>query len=142
TSGDVLIVQGEAIVALEAVATSLANPGISALNIVTSPYSRRFGAWLRRGGAEVTDLAAAAGMPLPLADFEKALAARPSTNLVALAHAESASGILNPLPGITSLARRNGAVVVVDAVASVGGHHLDLDELGIDVAVIGAQKAL
>ncbi len=35
--------------ALEAVATSIATPAISALNIVTSPYGKLFGDWLRRG---------------------------------------------------------------------------------------------
>ena len=51
--GDVVIVQAEAIVALEAAATSLARPGLKALNIVTSPYGLFFGAWLRRGRADV-----------------------------------------------------------------------------------------
>jgi aspartate aminotransferase-like enzyme len=142
TSADLLIVQGEAIVALEAVATSLAHPGISALVVVTSPYGRRFGAWLRRGGAKVTEVVAAPGMPVPPGTVERALARHPSTDLVSLAHAESASGILNPLAEIAGLARRHGAAVVVDAVASVGGHALDLDRLGVDIAVIGPQKAL
>jgi aspartate aminotransferase-like enzyme len=142
TSGDVLIIQGEAIVALEAVATSLASPGVRALNILTSPYGQRFGAWLRRGGAQVTDVVPASGLPVSVEAFQEALAERPSTNLVALAHAESASGILNPLTPIAGLARSHGAALVVDAVASVGGHPLDVDLLGIDIAVTGAQKAL
>ena len=58
---DVLLVQGEAIVALEAVATSIASPDIRALNVVTSPYGKWFGDWLRRGGADVTDVTAPAG---------------------------------------------------------------------------------
>jgi aspartate aminotransferase-like enzyme len=57
-------------------------------------------------------------------------------------HAESASGILNPLPEIARLAKDRGAVIVLDAVASFGGHALDIDRLGIDIAVVGPQKAL
>ena len=74
--------------------------------------------------------------------FASALDATPGVNLVSLVHAESASGILNPLPEIARLAKARGAVVVLDAVASFGGHELDIDGLGIDIAVIGPQKAL
>lgn len=142
TGNDVLPVQGEAIVALEAAATSLATPAVRALNVVTSPYGRMFGAWLRRGGAEVTDLVAEPGLPATTAAFAEALAARPDTNLVAVVHAESATGILNPLPEIARLAKARGALLVVDAVASAGGHALDVDALGIDVCAAGPQKSL
>jgi aspartate aminotransferase-like enzyme len=140
TASDVLLVQGEAIVALEAVATSLAEPGLRALNVVTSPYGAWFGRWLARGGAEVTDLAAPPGRPIAAGAVAEAL--RPGTGVVALVHAESATGILNPLPEIAALARRQGALLVVDAVASVGGHWLEVDALGADVVVVGPQKAL
>lgn len=142
TKNDVLPIQSEAIVALEAVAASIASPGVAALNVVTSPYGALFGEWLRRGGAAVTDLAAEPAKPISLAAFQAAFDAAPGINLVSLVHAESASGILNPLPEIARLAKARGAAIVLDAVASFGGHELDVDALGIDVAVIGPQKAL
>jgi aspartate aminotransferase-like enzyme len=141
TRNDVLLVQGEAIVALEAAATSLARPGVSALNIVTSPYGAWFGNWLRRGGATVADLAASPGKPIAEGAVAAALGAT-AFDMVTLVHAESASGILNPLPGIAELAHSAGALLVVDAVASFGGHPLELDALGIDLAVVGPQKSL
>src|SRR5690348_15944419 len=94
TKNDVLHIQGEAILALEAVAAILARTAVSALNIVTSPYGRWFGAWLRRGGADVTDLVAEPGRPITVDAFSAALGARRRTSLVALSHAESASGVL------------------------------------------------
>ncbi|WP_454856869.1 pyridoxal-phosphate-dependent aminotransferase family protein [Rhizobium binxianense] len=142
TANDVLLVQAEALVALEAAAASLARPGLAALNIVTSPYGGWFGQWLQRGGADVADIVAAPGLPVEMEAIARALDANPQIRLLALVHAESASGILNPLPGILELARGRGIVTVVDAVASVGGHTLDVDALGIDIAVIGPQKAL
>jgi aspartate aminotransferase-like enzyme len=142
TKNDVLLIQGEAIVALETVATSIATPAISALNVVTSPYGVLFGEWLRRGGATVTDLAAEPAKPVSVYAVASALNTRRGINLVSLVHAESASGILNPLPEIAALARAHGAAIIVDAVASFGGHHLDVDELGLDLAVIGPQKSL
>ncbi len=141
TRNDVLLVQSEAIVALEAAATSLARPGLAALNIVTSPYGAWFGTWLRRGGATVTDLVAAPGQPIAAAAVEAALAAG-RADVVALVHAESATGILNPLEAIAGLTRAAGALLVVDAVASFGGHALAVDALGADIVVVGPQKAL
>lgn len=142
TRNDVLLVQGEAIIALEAVAASVAGREMHALNIVTSPYGAWFGEWLRRGGAQTVNLAAAPGLPVTVAAAEQALRDHPETNLVALVHAESATGILNPLPDIAQLAHAAGALVVADCVASVGGHALDVDALGLDIVVIGPQKAL
>ena len=142
TKSDILLVQGEAIVALEAVATSIASPAVSTLNVVTSPYGKLFGDWLRRGGATVADVTAAPARPITVDAFAAALDVAPGVNLVALVHAESASGIVNPLPEISRLAKARGAAVVLDAVASFGGHELDIDGLGIDIAVIGPQKAL
>ncbi|MBB4237303.1 pyridoxal-phosphate-dependent aminotransferase family protein [Rhizobium esperanzae] len=139
---DIVLVQAEAVVALEAVAVSLARPGLSALNIVTSPYGGWFGQWLRRGGAAVRDIVTEPGLPIEIEAVARALDARPEIDVLAVVHAESASGILNPLPEILALARAHGIVTVVDAVASVGGHEFDVDELGIDIAVIGPQKAL
>lgn len=141
TRSDVLLIQGEAVVALEAVASSLGRPGLRALNVVTSLYGSWFGAWLRRAGAEVRDLTAPPGKPVAAADVGAALAAEGS-DLVAIVHAESAYGIANPLEAVAAAAKAHGALLVVDAVASVGGHALDVDALGIDVAVIGPQKAL
>lgn len=141
THNDVLIVQGEAILALEAAATSVARPGLKALNIVTSPYGAWFGLWLERGGASVTNLSATGGKPIAIEAVRQEFETQ-HFDLVAVVHAESASGILNPLPEIAALAKEHGALVVVDAVASIGGHRVDVDALGIDIAVVGPQKAL
>jgi aspartate aminotransferase-like enzyme len=141
TKNDVLIVQGEAILALEAAATSLGRPELRALNIVTSPYGAWFGTWLERGGSSVTNLVAENGLPITLEAVEAAFASG-AFDLVALVHAESATGILNPLEAIAALAKRHGALLVVDAVASIGGHPVEVDRLGIDIAIIGPQKAL
>ncbi len=142
TNNDILLVQAEAVVALEAVATSLSRPGLSALNVITSPYGGWFGQWLRRGGANVADVVARPSLPIDAKAIAAALDADPRIAVLALVHAESASGILNPLPEIIALARARGIVTVVDAVASVGGHALDVSGSGIDIAVIGPQKAL
>lgn len=142
TQNDILLIQAEAVLALEAVATSLASPDIKALNIVTSPYGAWFGHWLQRGGADVHNLVAEPARPITLEAVKAVINANPHITLLSLVHAESASGILNPMEEIVALAKQRGILTVVDAVASVGGHALDVDRLGIDIAVIGPQKAL
>lgn len=142
TRNDVVFVQGEAILALEAAATSLGRPGLVVLNIVTSAYGGYFGSWLERSGATVHGVAAEPGRPITVEAVKQALEGLPQVALVAIVHAETSSGILNPLPEIAALAHARGALLVVDAVASIGGHSLDVDALGIDVCVIGPQKAL
>ena len=86
TRNDVLLIQGEAIVALEAAANSLGRPGLRALNVVTSMYGRWFGAWLRRAGAEVRDVVAAA-RPAGRRRRAGRRARRGPVDLVALVHA-------------------------------------------------------
>lgn len=141
TAQDVLLIQGEAVVALEAAATSLARPGFRVLNLVTSPYGALFGFWLKRGGAAVENLAAAGGLPVDVEAVATALTSG-RYDALALVHAELATGILNPLPEIAALAKAHGALLIVDAVASLGGHGFAVDALGVDIAVIGPQKAL
>ena len=142
TTGDLLFVQAEAILALEATAVSVGRPGLVALNIVTSPYGAFFTHWLKRTGAEVHEVSAVGGQPISVATVEDALATLPRVDLVAVTHGETSSGILNPLAEIAALAKSRGALLAVDAVASVGGHELDVDALGIDLCIAGPQKSL
>ena len=139
---DVVFVQAEAVVALEAVAASLAKPGLRVLNVVTSPYGDYFATWLRRGGADVENVVAELGKPVELAAFQAALDSMERVDAVVLVHGEAANGSLNPLPEIAVAAKARGALLVVDAVASIGAHPFEVQTLGIDIAIIGPQKAL
>lgn len=142
TRNDVVMVQAEAIVALEAVATSIIRPGMKAINIVTSPYGLWFGDWMRRAGGEVVNVSALAACAITFDTVAAAIQKHTDADVLSLVHAESASGIINPLSEIIALAQAHGLLTVVDAVASVGGHDIDVDALGIDITVIGPQKAL
>ncbi|MEM5404877.1 MULTISPECIES: pyridoxal-phosphate-dependent aminotransferase family protein [Paraburkholderia] len=142
TSADVVFVQAEAVLALEAVAASIARHGVVAVNVVTSAYGRWFGHWLRRGGATVHDVAVAMGQPVDSSAVASCLEMLEHVDIVAAVHAESSNGALNPLAELAALAKSRNALFAVDAVASIGGHVIDVDRIGIDIAVIGPQKAL
>jgi len=141
TARDVILLQGEAIVALEAAARGLGRPGSRALNIVTGPYGAMFGRWLAAGGTEVTEIATPFDQVVR-ADAVAAALARTPVDVVSIVHAEAATGGANPLDEIAPLVAASGALLVVDAVASVGAHLVPPDTWGADIVVIGPQKAL
>lgn len=62
--------------------------------------------------------------------------------IVALVHAETSTGVLQPLKEIGNVARSYDALFLVDAVTSLGGCELDVDESGIDICYSGTQKCL
>src|SRR5207248_11161097 len=62
---------------------------------------------------------------------------------VAFTHSETSTGVMNPLPEICSvLAKYPEVVLIVDTVSSFSAVRIDMDALGIDVMLTGAQKAL
>lgn len=139
---DVLLVQAEAIAALEAVARSIAAPTATAVNVVTGPYGALFGDWMRASGARVIDVTSALDAAITVREVEAALDAAPEASVLALVHAEAATGGTNPVPEIVALARSRGLVTVLDAVASVGAEPVLPAEWGVDITVIGGQKSL
>ncbi|WP_415954169.1 pyridoxal-phosphate-dependent aminotransferase family protein [Streptomyces sp. KLOTTS4A1] len=142
TRQDVVIMQGEALLPLEACIRSAARPGTVALNVITGPYGQTFGNWLRDCGAEVIDLAVPFHTAVTPAQIKQTLADRPEIDFVSLVHAEAATGNTNPVAEIGAVVREHGALFYVDAVASVGAEPLLPDAWGVDLCVIGAQKAM
>jgi aspartate aminotransferase-like enzyme len=61
---------------------------------------------------------------------------------VAFVHNETSAGILNPAEEIVKIARKYDALVIMDAITSVGGDEVRMDDWGIDVAIVGSQKCL
>jgi aspartate aminotransferase-like enzyme len=139
---NLFLLQGEAMIALEAVARSIGRSGSLALNIVTGPYGEGFGRWLAQQGVLVTSLAVPFNRAVSLDEVRDALAKSQRYDLVCVVHAEAATGVVNQLEDIAELSRDAGALSVVDAVASVGAEPLDIESWGLDVTVVSAQKAL
>ncbi|MFI7241354.1 pyridoxal-phosphate-dependent aminotransferase family protein [Streptomyces qinglanensis] len=142
TRCDVVAMQGEALLPLEACIRAAAPRGSTALNVVTGPYGETFGGWLRSCGAEVVTLTAPFTGAVDADEVARALRAHPETGLVSLVHAEAATGNTNPAAEIGAVVREHGALLMLDAVASVGAEPLLPDAWGVDLCVIGGQKAL
>jgi alanine-glyoxylate transaminase/serine-glyoxylate transaminase/serine-pyruvate transaminase len=95
----------------------------------------------QRCGARVDTVEAEWGTALDAENFKNALAKK-KYKVVALVHAETSTGVLQPLDDIAKLVREHGALLIVDAVTSLGGAPVRVDELGIDACYSGTQKCL
>ncbi|MGW8635508.1 aminotransferase class V-fold PLP-dependent enzyme [Streptomyces sp. NPDC055793] len=142
TAQDVVVMQGEALLPLEGAIRAAAGPGTVALNIVTGPYGQTFGNWLRDCGATVHDLAVPFHTAVSAEQVRGAFAEYPEIDFVSLVHAEAATGNTNPVAEIGEAVRAQGALFYLDAVASVGAEPVLPDAWGVDLCVIGAQKAM
>ncbi|WAU80465.1 aminotransferase class V-fold PLP-dependent enzyme [Streptomyces sp. Qhu-G9] len=142
TEQDVVITQGEALLPLEGAIRGTAGPGTTALNVITGPYGQTFGDWLRDCGATVHDLAVPFHTAVTAAQIREAFAEHPEIDFVSLVHAEAATGNTNPVAEIGEVVRQHGALFYLDAVASIGAEPVLPDAWGVDLCVIGAQKAM
>ncbi|MGW2422407.1 pyridoxal-phosphate-dependent aminotransferase family protein [Streptomyces sp. NPDC001709] len=142
TRQDVLITQGEALLPLEGAIRAAAGPGTVALNVITGPYGQTFGDWLRDSGATVYDVSVPFHTAVTAEQIREAFAEHPEVDFVSLVHAEAATGNTNPVAEIGEVVREQGALFYLDAVASVGAEPVLPDAWGVDLCVIGAQKAM
>ncbi|MFF9409626.1 pyridoxal-phosphate-dependent aminotransferase family protein [Streptomyces anandii] len=142
TEQDVVIMQGEALLPLEGAIRGTAGPGTTALNVITGPYGQTFGDWLRDCGATVVDLVVPYHTAVTAEQVREAFAEHPEIDFVSLVHAEAATGNTNPVAEIGEVVRERGALLYLDAVASVGAEPVLPDAWGVDLCVIGAQKAM
>jgi alanine-glyoxylate transaminase/serine-glyoxylate transaminase/serine-pyruvate transaminase len=76
------------------------------------------------------------------ADIEAALKAEKKVKMVAVVHAETSTGVLQPLEEISRLAKEYDALFLADTVTSLGGAELAIDDWGIDISYSGSQKCL
>lgn len=142
SSQDIVLMQGEAVLGLEAAARALTQPGMKALNLVSGVYASWFGDWLREYGADVVEVRVPYDEAVDAADVRQALADNPDVELVAVVQSETPSGIHNPVAEIAPLVNEAGALFLVDAVSALGCEEVLVDEWGIDVCVVGPQKVL
>ena len=142
TENDILLMQGEAVLGLEAAARSLVKEGTPVLNLVQGIFGKGMGYWLKDFGAELHELEVPYNDAVEPADVESYLAEHPEIELVTVVHSETPSGTLCDVAAIGPIARAHGALTLVDCVSSVGGMPFRTDEWQLDVCVAGPQKCL
>ena len=126
---------------METCFVNLVDPGDNVLIGVNGVFGTRMVDVAQRCGAQVDTVEAEWGAALEPQKFKTALAQK-KYKLTAVVHAETSTGVLQPLDDIAKLVRESGALFVVDTVTSLGGAPVRVDELGIDACYSGTQKCL
>ena len=142
TQGDVHILVGSGSAGLDAAIGSLTAPGETIVVGSNGFFGQRLIAIGKSYGLDVIAVEAPLGMPLMPSDFESTLTHHPDAAAVAVVHLETSTTVLNPIQEIVAVARRHGVPVMVDAVSTLGGVPVAMDEWGIDLCVSASQKCL
>jgi alanine-glyoxylate transaminase/serine-glyoxylate transaminase/serine-pyruvate transaminase len=136
-----LAISGTGTAGMEAAVANLVEPGRHVLVVVTGYFGERLVDMCTRYGGAVTRVEAPWGRAVDPSDVRRALSAG-RFDLVVVVHAETSTGVRNPVAEIASLAKSHGAITLVDAVTSLGGQALDMAAWDIDACYSGTQKCL
>lgn len=135
-------VSGTGMAGMECVATNLIEPGDEVIVCVNGVFGTRMKDVMERCGATVHAVEAAWGDIITKEQIGTAFDQHPEARLLGIVHAETSTGAHQPLDGIAQLVHDRGALLIVDAVTSLGGHELSVDDWGIDAIYSGTQKCL
>src|ERR1035437_7208475 len=135
-------ISGTGMAGMECAAVNLLERGDEAIVCVNGVFGMRMKDVMERCGATVHAVEATWGNVIELDQIKAALDAHPKAKLVGIIHAETSTGAHQPLAGFAELVHSRGALLLVDAVTSLGGHELRVDEWGIDAIYSGSQKCL
>jgi alanine-glyoxylate transaminase/serine-glyoxylate transaminase/serine-pyruvate transaminase len=133
---------GTGMAGMECCLVNLIEPGDRVVIGVNGFFGGRMVEIGRRLGAEVTVIEGEWGRPLEPAQFAHVLGSTPQVKLVACVHAETSTGVRQPLEEIVRLTHEHNALFLADAVTSLGGIAVEIDSVGVDVCYSGSQKCV
>jgi alanine-glyoxylate transaminase/serine-glyoxylate transaminase/serine-pyruvate transaminase len=134
-------ISGTGSAGMETCFVNLIEPGDPVLVLINGVFGQRMTDVATRLRAEVDTLEFEWGTPVEPAAVEKQLAKK-KYSLVAVVHAETSTGVNNPVEAIGQLVQPTGALYLIDTVTSLGGMPVKMDEWGVDVLYSGTQKCL
>ena len=137
----VFAVSGTGTSGMETAVANLVGPGTRVLVAVTGYFGARLVEMCTRYGGDVRQVQCEWGRAIDPGVVEQALKTS-KTDVVAMVHAETSTGVRNPAADIVSLAKAHGAMTIVDCVTSLGGVPVDMAAWGADVCYSGSQKCL
>ena len=122
--------------------TNLLEAGDKAIVCINGVFGNRMKENVERCGGTAVVVEDNWGAPVSLDKVEQALKDNPDTKVLAFVHAETSTGALSDAEALTKLAHAHGALVIVDAVTSLTGVPLMVDEWNLDAVYSGSQKCL
>ena len=137
-----LPISGTGSAGMEAALANLLEPGDVAVVVENGFFGLRLSEIASRQGAEVVTVPVQWGKPADPDAVEAVLKEQSKVKLLAAVHAETSTGVLQPLDNLSKLAHDHDALFLVDAVTSLGGSRVDFDDTDIDFAYSATQKCL
>ena len=135
-------VSGPGTAGMESCVVILVEPGDQVVVCQNGVFGGRLKEMVARCGGEVILVEDPWGRAVSPETLEATLAANPGAKIVGFVQAETSTGALSDAQALTEIAHRHGCLVIVDAVTSLGGSPLLVDEWGIDAVYAGTQKCL
>ncbi len=142
TKNDVLIMQGEGVLGLEAAVVNTVNPGDKVLVLDNGPFGKWFGLYVENAGGKPVYLTSPNNEAFHPEKLKEKLDVEKDIKAMTVVHCETPAGILNPVQDLCPIAKRKGILTIVDAVASLGGVNVQPDQWGIDLCCSASQKAI
>ncbi|HFE38614.1 MAG TPA: alanine--glyoxylate aminotransferase family protein [Gammaproteobacteria bacterium] len=127
---------------METCFVNLLEPGDTAVVCQNGAFGGRMKENVERVGAKAVMVEDAWGTAIDLNKVEDALKANPDATVLAFVHAETSTGVQSDAPALCALAKKYDCLTIVDAVTSLAGSPLKVDEWGIDAVYSGTQKCL
>ncbi|OQS36019.1 alanine--glyoxylate aminotransferase [Chromobacterium haemolyticum] len=127
---------------MEACFVNLVEPGEKVIVCRNGVFGERMRQNVVRLGAVPVLVDSPWGQPVDPDAVESALKANPDARFLAFVHAETSTGALSDAKTLCALAKSHGCLSIVDAVTSLGGVELRVDEWGVDAVYSGSQKCL
>ena len=127
--------------AMEAAVANTVADGMRAIVIVTGYFGDRLAQIVERYGAHVRRIDVEWGRAVDPQRLKDELT-RDGADIVGMVHAETSTGVRNPVKELAAIARERGALTIVDTVTSLGGHEVDVAAWGVDVAYSCTQKCI
>jgi len=142
TQNDVLILAASGTGAMEAGIINFLSPGDRVLVGSNGKFGERWAKLCEAFGLSVERVTAEWGKPLEPEQFQAILEADTTQQIkaVIVTHSETSTGVLNDLEAITRHVKAHGALIIADAVTSLGATTVPMDAWGLDVIASGSQK--
>jgi alanine-glyoxylate transaminase / serine-glyoxylate transaminase / serine-pyruvate transaminase len=142
TKNEMYLVLGPGSALMDMAIGSLLSPGEKIIVGNNGFFGERLDIIAKGYGLNVIPFTASLGKPLDPDELGQLITQNPDARAITLVHHETGTTVMNPLHEITDMARQAGMATIVDAVSSMGGVELPVDDWGIDICVTTPQKCL
>lgn len=135
-------ISGTGSAGMETCCVNLIEPGDTVIICKNGVFGTRMADVALRCGANVEIVESPWGRIIEPDDVKKKISALGKVKVVGIVHAETSTGVHQPLQDISTIAHEHDALFLVDTVTSLGGIEVKMDEWGIDAIYSGTQKCL